>query len=109
MNFVRHRAQGTSSPQSGGHGTSRFSAPGFALAIGLLLSGTVFFMAMEGWSFPDALMYSMSCVSPMGDAGIHPQTDAGKLFSVLYAFVGIGVFVALFSQFARAILRVQNK
>ena len=83
-----------------------FFRAAFVLALIILLSGTSFYMSAEGWSFPDALLFAMSSVSPVGDGGIHPKTDFGKVFTVFYGFVGIGVFVALFVQFARALLKV---
>lgn len=78
------------------------------LALILLISGASFYRSIEGWSFPDALLFAMSTVSPVGDGGIHPKTDFGKVFTVVYGFVGIGVFVALFAQFARALLNVET-
>jgi voltage-gated potassium channel len=72
-----------------------FFRAALALAAVLLLSGALFFMSVEGWAFPDALLFAMPCLSPLGDGGLHPQTAFGKIFAVLYAFVGIGLFVAL--------------
>lgn len=47
-------------------------------------------------------------MSTVGLGDLSPQTDAGKLFTIIYIFVGVGVFVALFAQFARALLRIQD-
>lgn len=81
---------------------------GLALAILLLLSGTVFYRSIEGWSWIDALYFSATTMSTVGLGDLSPQTDAGKLFTIIYIFVGVGVFVALFAQFARALLRIQD-
>ena len=82
---------------------------GLVLAIALLLSGTVFYRSVEGWSWVDALYFSATTMSTVGLGDLSPQTDFGKLFTVVYIFVGVGVFVALFAQFARAMLNVQQE
>lgn len=89
-----------------------WEAPGFRggllLALLILLSGTVFYRSVEGWSWIDALYFSATTVSTVGLGDLSPQTDAGKIFTVIYIFVGVGVFVALFAQFARALVRQEK-
>ena len=78
---------------------------GLLLAVLLLLSGTVFYGSVEGWSWVDALYFSATTVSTVGSGDLSPQTHLGKLFTVIYIFVGVGVFVALFAQFAEALVQ----
>jgi voltage-gated potassium channel len=89
-----------------------WSAPhfraGLMLAVLILFSGTMFYSSVEGWSWIDALYFSATTVSTVGLGDLSPRTDAGKLFTVLYIFVGVGVFVLLFTQFARALLKVED-
>ena len=75
------------------------------LAVLILLSGTLFYRSVEGWSWVDALYFSATTISTVGLGDLSPTTDISKLFTVLYIFVGVGVFVALFAQFARALLQ----
>ncbi len=77
---------------------------GLAVAIMILLSGTTFYRAVEGWSWLDSLYFSVTIMSTVGLGDLSPATDLGKVFTVLYIFVGVGVFVALFAQFARALV-----
>lgn len=79
---------------------------GLALVIAILLSGTLFYRSVEGWSWTDALYFSVTTMSTVGLGDLSPQTQLGKLFTVIYIFVGVGVFVALFAQFAKALLRL---
>ncbi|MCP4824898.1 MAG: two pore domain potassium channel family protein [Shimia sp.] len=81
---------------------------GLLLAVALLLSGTLFYRSVEGWSWVDALYFSATTISTVGLSDLSPKTDLGKIFTVLYIFVGVGVFVALFAQFARALVRIQD-
>ena len=84
-------------------GVPRFRAC-LVLAGLILLSGTIFYHSVEGWSWIDALYFSATTISTVGLGDLSPQTELGKLFTVIYIFVGVGVFVTLFAQFARALL-----
>ncbi|WP_093037464.1 potassium channel family protein [Ruegeria marina] len=77
---------------------------GMAVAILLLLSGTTFYRMVEGWSWLDSLYFSVMLISTVGLGDLYPVTEFGKIFTVFYIFVGVGVFVALFAQFARALV-----
>jgi voltage-gated potassium channel len=83
--------------------------PAFRATLGLaaliLISATIFYHSVEGWSWIDSLYFSVSTVSTVGIGDLAPQTDFGKLFTVIYIFVGVGVFVLLFTQFAQGLLR----
>ena len=72
----------------------------------ILLSGTIFYRNVEGWSWIDALYFCATTISTVGLGDLAPQTDIGKVFTVVYIFVGVGIFVALFAQFARALIGI---
>ncbi len=82
---------------------------GLVLAILILLSATVFYRTVEGWSWIDAFYFSATTVSTVGLGDLAPQTALGKIFTVIYIFVGVGVFVAMFTQFARALLKIEDE
>ncbi|MGJ8584491.1 MAG: potassium channel family protein [Marinosulfonomonas sp.] len=75
------------------------------LALLLLASGTLFYVKVEGWGWIDALYFSATTMSTVGYGDLTPQTDIGKLFTIVYIFVGVGIFVGLFAQFTQALLR----
>lgn len=69
------------------------------LIVGVLLFvGTVFFSVVEGLSLVDAFYFSGTTLTTLGYGDIAPVTDAGKIFSVLYALVGIGTIFYFSSQ-----------
>lgn len=82
---------------------------GLTLAILILLSGTFFYRQVEGWSWVDALYFCAVTVSTVGSAELAPRTDLGKVFTVVYIFVGVGVFINLFMQFTRALLHIEKQ
>jgi voltage-gated potassium channel len=93
--------------------TRSWNVPNFRAGLGLafliLLSGTIFYRSVEGWSWVDALYFSVTTISTVGFGDLTPQTDIGKLFTIVYIFVGVGVFVALFAQFARALVKLEEE
>ena len=48
------------------------------LSILLLLSGTLFYRNVEGWSWVDALYFSTTTISTVGFGDLSPKTDMGK-------------------------------
>ncbi len=81
---------------------------GLVLCLAILLSGTVFYSSVEGWHWLDALYFSATTLSTVGFGDLAPATPIGKVFTVIYIFVGVGVFVALFAQFARVLLKLED-
>jgi hypothetical protein len=78
------------------------------LVLGLLGSGTIFYILVEGWSFVDAFYFSTIILTTVGLSNEAPTSDAGKLFTSAYALVGIGVLVAFGTSFAQRLV-VQSK
>ena len=71
-----------------------------ALVVGLLVSGTLFYVLVEHWSVVDALYFSTVVLTTIGLADEAPDSTAAKLFTIAYAIVGIGVLVAFGTAFA---------
>ena len=69
-----------------------------------LLSGTLFYRSIEGWSWLDAAYFSVATISTVGYGDLAPKSDVGKLFTIVFIPVGIGLFVALVTQIARALI-----
>lgn len=68
------------------------------LLVGLLLAGTLLYPVLEGWSLVDSLYFSVVTLATVGYGDIHPVTDLGKLFTVLYILTGVGVLVVFASR-----------
>lgn len=71
------------------------------ILLALLVSGTVFYSTVEGWGIVDSLYFSVVTLSTVGYGDLSPGTTAGKLFTIFYILVGIGLFVAVATAIAR--------
>lgn len=76
---------------------------GLTGAIILLASGV--YMVVEGWSPLDALFFSVATISTVGYGDLVPATFAGRIFTIGFIFVGIGVFVVTAASIAQNVIR----
>lgn len=92
---------------------SAWRDPGFqslgVLASTLLALGTVFYRFVEGWSWLDSFYFCVITLATVGYGDFSPQTSIGKLFTVVYIFLGIGLLVAVFTRLADALIAEREK
>ena len=83
--------------------TSLFQAFRFllALVISLLVSGTTFFTLVEGWSVLDSFYFSVTTLTTVGFGDPAPTTALGKIFTIVYIFVGLGVIGGFINVLAK--------
>jgi voltage-gated potassium channel Kch len=67
----------------------------------ILLLGTVFYHFAEGWSWLDSLYFSVITLSTVGYGDFSPTTAISKIFTSVYIFLGISVFVSFASMLAK--------
>ncbi|WMW25618.1 potassium channel family protein [Methanolobus sediminis] len=65
----------------------------FVLVIFTLAFGTVVYHSVEDWKWLDALYFSVITLTTIGYGDLAPQTDLGKMFTILYVFTGIGILL----------------
>ena len=75
------------------------------LVAGLMGSGTIFYMLVEGWNFVDAIYFCTIVLTTVGLGDVSPTNDAAKIFTVFYALTGIGVLVAFGTAFAQRLVK----
>ena len=63
----------------------------FFWVIGILAMGTWFYARVEHWRALDALYFTITTLTTVGYGDFYPKTDAGKIFTMFYIFVGIGL------------------
>ncbi|MBE99186.1 potassium channel family protein [Flavobacterium coralii] len=59
----------------------------------ILAIGTVAYHFIEGWGIIDSLYFSVVTLTTIGFGDLSPKTDAGKLFTIAYIIMGIGVIL----------------
>jgi voltage-gated potassium channel len=67
------------------------------LVLGLVGLGTTGYMVIEGWSWDDALFMTVTTLSTVGYGEVNPLTGAGRIFSMILIFSGVGVIAYSFA------------
>ncbi len=77
---------------------------------GILLVGMVFYHTEEGWSWLDSLYLSVITLSTVGYGDLSPTTAVSKLFTIVYIFLGISIFISFASMLVkeRQVIRAQR-
>lgn len=75
------------------------------LAAGLVMGGAFFYRQVEDLSWIDSFYFTVITLTTVGYGDIAPQTAAGKLFTMAYLLIGIGIIVALAGEVAAHVIR----
>jgi voltage-gated potassium channel len=67
--------------------------------LGVLVGGTIGYVLIEGWSAWDAFYMTVITVTTVGYLEVHPLSTAGRAFTVVVLFAGVGSFFYAFSLF----------
>jgi len=78
------------------------------VALGLLLTGTIFYWHFEGWNVYQSLYFSVVTLTTVGYGDLHPSTDFTMMFTVVYIVLGIGVFAALLTSVAQEYIKIKS-
>jgi hypothetical protein len=75
----------------------------------VIAAGTIFYRVVEDLRWIDSLYFSVITLTTVGYGDIAPATTAGKLFTMVYVIVGIGVFVALVTEIAQHLIAARQE
>mgnify|MGYP003618606559 FL=1 len=81
------------------------------LALTVLSTGAVFYHHVEKLSWLDSIYFCVISLATVGYGDITPKTDAGKIFTIFYVIIGIGIFAASVNYLVKraAMNRLQNR
>jgi voltage-gated potassium channel Kch len=79
------------------------------LVVFTLLSGTLFYRAVEGWSTVDAFYFSVTTLTTVGLGDVAPTTTFGKLFTAVYIFAGLGLIAGFVNTVTRETLNNRGR
>jgi voltage-gated potassium channel len=77
------------------------------LAVIILLGGVVYHN-VEKWSFLDSVYFCVVTLATVGFGDLTPHTPFGKLFTIIYIFLGVGVLAVFVSTVAEHTLEEQR-
>ena len=60
----------------------------------MLAVGSIFYHKVEGWSWVDSVYFSFIALTTVGFGDITPTTDLGKIFTIFYLTIGIGLILS---------------
>jgi len=83
---------------------------GMFLVIGaIILLGGLFYHKVEGWSYFDSLYFCIVTLATIGYGDFTPHTPFGKLFTMIYVFIGVGVLAVFVSTVAEHTMQEQRQ
>lgn len=68
------------------------------VALGLIGAGTLFYRQVEDLSWLDSVYFTVITLTTVGYGDIAPATAAGKIFTMVYLLIGVGLIVTLATQ-----------
>lgn len=75
----------------------------------VIAAGTVFYRLVEGLRWIDSLYFSVITLTTVGYGDFSPATDLGKVFTMVYVLIGIGIFVALVTDIAGHLIAARER
>ncbi len=69
--------------------------------------GTLGYMFLEGWSAFDSFYMTVITLATIGYGESHPLSMAGRAFTIVLIFLGLGIFTVLVGSVSRAVLEGQ--
>jgi len=63
------------------------------LTMGIIGLGTIMYRYLEQWQWIDCLYFSVVTLTTVGYGDIAPVTNGGKIFTIFYIIMGLGVIL----------------
>jgi len=60
-------------------------------ALLLILTGTIVYSLLEGWSLLDALYVTIITITTVGYGDLSPDTTSGRVFAIFFTMIAIGI------------------
>ncbi|MDT8412044.1 MAG: potassium channel family protein [Vicingaceae bacterium] len=60
----------------------------------VILIGASVFHYLEGWRWLDSIYFCVITLTTIGYGDITPNSDAGKIFNMIYVLIGLGLILS---------------
>jgi hypothetical protein len=87
---------------------AEFRSMMFLLAF-LLAGGTLFYWQNQQWGVLDALYFCVMTISTVGYGDLTPTTPFSKIFTMIYAILGIGLFASFVGKLVALRINYRTK
>jgi len=78
-----------------------------AALLAVLAAGVVGYMAIEGWSFLDAVYMTVTTLTTVGFREVNPLSDAGRIFTIGLIVFGVGVMLYGLTTMVQYLIEIQ--
>ena len=75
----------------------------------VFFGGATFYHYVEKWRYLDALYFSAATMTTVGYGDISPRTDTGKVFTIFFVFMGVGIALYGISLIAAHFVEMREK
>ncbi|MDO5058482.1 MAG: potassium channel family protein [Neisseria sp.] len=80
-----------------------------AFTVALICGAAAFYHHIEKWSWLDSFYFAVITLSTVGYGDFAPHTPAGKLFTIGFILVGLGLFVTVTANLGSHIYHTMRK
>ena len=73
----------------------------FLWLVSIILLGSWFYARVEHWTLLDSIYFSVTTLATVGYGDLSPHTAIGKIFTIFYIIIGIGMlsgFIILLAE-----------
>lgn len=60
--------------------------------------GSFFYHVVEGWSWINSIYFSVITLTTVGYGDFHPLTNSGKIFTIFYVLMGVGLMLSFITE-----------
>jgi len=76
-----------------------------ATLLSLLISGSLFYSQVEGWTLVDSFYFTVITITTVGYGDLAPTTTTSKLFTIFLIFMGVGLGLFVISSLSESFRR----
>ena len=76
----------------------------------IIFIGAIVYHFVEGWGWIDSIYFSVITLTTVGYGDFSPQTDLGKLFTIFYIIIGLGLMFSFINTlYHYNVIKVKRK